>query len=699
MSLFRSFLLFFTFLIAVTAQAQPGAGTSLELDGANDFASTPTINLATSSLTLSAWVKVTAFKTTFPFITSIVGTETPNNTALIRLGDANLAAERVQFVLNANGTQNKLDGTMSLVAGQWYHIACTYDGTEMKTYINGILDGTMSLTGQVSSNDIFAIGRNYGDDRILDGEIDEVRVFDTALTQTEIREWMCQRLTPNHPQYASMLAYWRMDEGTGNSLTDLTGNGNTATFTGSPVWRTSAAPLGDESVYQYPANPPLSLAHANGDSLTITTAGTNVNGIHLYRVDSVPNVTQPTLPMTALDTTRYWGVFFAGAGSGYTLEYDFTNHPNVPNICNLGWAERVNPTASNWSLVTVSNIDFANNTLEVQVNGSGQFIFGSTPQGPVNVTWDVTDNLCFGDSAGQAIVTPAGGLPPYTYQWSTSGNTDSTETGLLGGWTVVTVTDGNNCTTIDSIEISDPTEIILTIDSVKDVTCEGGNDGMIITSTTGGALPYFIQWDDPNMQMSPTAINLEEGLYTIMLEDNNGCPVSATTTVGFIFPSPQPDLGNDITTSESFADLMVSGGPFSSYAWSNGANATTTRVFASGTYTVTVTDDNGCTGTDEIEVTVNLIDGIEDLENHYDLTLFPQPSQNDAVQLQINAPSNEILKLELMDLTGKQLWLDRVAIVAGKNNLSIPVAPLAKGLYLLRVTDKQQREHTMRLLR
>jgi endo-beta-N-acetylglucosaminidase D len=215
-----------TAYITVVAPGNPGGNTALLYDGASKYVDAGTVNLSGSALSLECWVKPAAFKTVSPFISSIMGIEDSNNTALVRLGDAGLAANRLQFVLSIGGTGRKLTSTTALTANTWYHLAATYDGTAMKLYVNGVLDASANYTGAASANGVFSFGRNYDNSRILSGSIDEVRAWARALTATEIAANPCQVSA----SAAGLEGYWPCNEATGTVALDLTGHGHLGTL-------------------------------------------------------------------------------------------------------------------------------------------------------------------------------------------------------------------------------------------------------------------------------------------------------------------------------------------------------------------------------------------------------------------------------------------------------------------------------------
>lgn len=214
--------------ITVTAGGGSGANTALLFDGSTKYVSTGTVNLSGPAFSLECWVKPTAFKTASPFISSLVGIEDGNNAALLRLGDVGVPNNRIQFIMTVGTTQQKLNSTALLTAGTWYHLAATYDGSSMKLYINGQLDGQRAQTGAVVANGGFFLGRNYESTRILNGSLDEVRAWTRALTPAEIQANACAVTATA----AGLEGYWPLNEGSGSVALDASGHGHNGTLIG-----------------------------------------------------------------------------------------------------------------------------------------------------------------------------------------------------------------------------------------------------------------------------------------------------------------------------------------------------------------------------------------------------------------------------------------------------------------------------------
>jgi len=226
---------------------------------------------------------------------------------------------------------------------------------------------------------------------------------------------------------------------------------------------------------------------------------------------------------------------------------------------------------------------------------------------PVQLSASVvqTDALCFGESSGSASVFPSGGTPPYTYQWNT-GQTTQSVTGLLAGNYFVTVTDANNCSSIQSVQINQPTAVTMSIYSVNNATCFGGSNGSASVIAFGGIPPYTYMWNTNPMQTTQTATGLSSGNYIVSLLDSNGC----TSLIACSITEP-PAISSvtNFTDAKCFgsntgsASINVSGGtaPYS-YLWSNGLTTSSVTNLAAGNYSVMITDAYGCSHTDAVTI-------------------------------------------------------------------------------------------------
>ncbi len=224
---------------------------------------------------------------------------------------------------------------------------------------------------------------------------------------------------------------------------------------------------------------------------------------------------------------------------------------------------------------------------------------------PVTTSTSQTNVSCNGGCNGTATATPTSGTGPYVYSWAPSGGSGATESNLCPGTYTATITDANGCTGTASFTITQPS--VLAASSVStNVTCFGGADGTATATVSGGTTPYFYTWQ-PSGGNAANATGLSAGTYTCIIVDINGCATTTTVTITEPPAFTASISGANISCfggSNGTATVTPSGGAGGyQYSWSSGGNAATENGLAAGSYSVTVTDANGCTATASITLT------------------------------------------------------------------------------------------------
>ncbi|MBK8658492.1 MAG: SprB repeat-containing protein [Bacteroidetes bacterium] len=205
---------------------------------------------------------------------------------------------------------------------------------------------------------------------------------------------------------------------------------------------------------------------------------------------------------------------------------------------------------------------------------------------------------CFGGTDGTVTVQLVGGITPYSYSINGVQFVPSpTFTGLASGNYVVTLRDSKGCTDFANVTITQPALLQAQIDSIKNIGCNGDSTGAIYISVSGGNSPYNYTWS--NGAVSQDVAGLLAGTYNVAIIDAKGCSAAVGATISQPLPlflniaSFQNVLCNGDSSGD--IDLTANGGvPPYTFAWSNGQTTEDVSNLPASTYSVTVTDANGC---------------------------------------------------------------------------------------------------------
>ena len=230
---------------------------------------------------------------------------------------------------------------------------------------------------------------------------------------------------------------------------------------------------------------------------------------------------------------------------------------------------------------------------------------------PITATYTKVDVLCRGNTTGSIDLTPAGGTAPYSYLWSTGAVTEDVFSLAAGSYSV-TVTDASGCNTVVNVTIDEPATILDITGVETHVSCNGGTNGAIDLTVTGGIAPYSYSWNTGSTNEDITA--LAAGSYSVQVTDANGC----VKNVGFTITQPAPFVVsptlNQVTCNgadDGSVTLAVSGGtaPYT-YSWADGPTTQSRSGLSPGNYTVTVTDANGCQNIQPMTITEPSVLGV-----------------------------------------------------------------------------------------
>jgi large repetitive protein len=221
----------------------------------------------------------------------------------------------------------------------------------------------------------------------------------------------------------------------------------------------------------------------------------------------------------------------------------------------------------------------------------------------IQITAVITNATCNDSSTGEIMASVENGQEPFNYAWSSPVNApDSADLyDLPPGPYIVTVTDANNCTGTNTFTVSQPPALGFNPPYISNVSCFGGDNGIITASPTGGTPPYDYNWLPSGD--SSTIGQLYPGTYSLTVTDVNNC----VDTISYIVSQPSSPLVlnaaaidtvlcNGMAAGSITANVTGGTQPYG-YLWSASPADTlaTASNLAAGIYTVTVTDANSCT--------------------------------------------------------------------------------------------------------
>jgi gliding motility-associated-like protein len=337
----------------------------------------------------------------------------------------------------------------------------------------------------------------------------------------------------------------------------------------------------------------------SGNSFTITPDGTNS--------DTVP--TNTTYTWTAPTIAP------AGSITGASAE----TNPQT-NISQTLINTTTSPATVTYTVTPVSGICTGTPfTVEITVN----------PAISPNVTISQID--CFGANNGEIMTNITGGIPfstgnPYNISWTGPNgfmSNSATISNLAPGDYTLSVQDEGGCPFTETYTITEPDELILTVDTENQISCFGANDGEITVTVSGGTQNYVYSWtrNGAAFSMDEDISNLSPATYELTVTDANGC---GPIVQSFVITEPS-ELSTSLVTQTDVAcfgessgaiDVNITGGTPTetapgvfeyTYAWTGPDGFTSASEdlanLSAGTYTLIVTDANGCDDTLSVNLT------------------------------------------------------------------------------------------------
>ena len=333
------------------------------------------------------------------------------------------------------------------------------------------------------------------------------------------------------------------------------------------------------------------------------------------------------------------------------------------------------------------------------------------PQALVLTEDDINNVTCNGTENGSILISVSGGTVAtgYNYNWTTTDgagiSTGSQDQLALGAGTYnLTVTDDNACEVTSNFTLTEPNALVVT-KTIYDISCNGGGDGVIVVSHTGGVLPCSYYWTtNDGSGLEPVDRNqggLSAGTYHLEITDAVGCITNDTSEINDP-PAIQIDseAWTDATSqgaSDGTITVVASGGTGAlTYTLkpNNKSNQTGAFSVAPGNYTVEVIDENYCGPVASNTITVGYPDAIGDFSEVDLIKVYPNPTSN---KLYLELDYKEKLNVEVLSLSGQIIMKEEIE-PQGFLKKEIDLTGRSKGVYLVRIYNDQVSYKTKILL-
>lgn len=369
------FVFIFQILHSVFAQTDNvGSGRAIQFDGIDDLIDLgDTYHDVNLPFSVSAWLYID------PVVNYAVPIFVTNDNNPIYRGFWFFISNNLiwcEFGDGAGGSNPAFrrgkQAAISNVTGRWIHVTAVMRAPfDISLYINGIdvggqSMGSSNLTMKSSfSGDHPKIGYFLSNDVVYryKGIMDEIRLWNRALTPIEIRDAMCKTLVGNE---TGLIGYWNFNELNGTTAFDKSSRAHHGTFVGNPTRVFSGAPIGETSIQEYRSNwANISKEIIKGeDKLMVSGIESNPEGIHLYTISSNPSQTNGL--GSANINNPYFGVFLASLDNNNTFDVSYFFQNNL--ICNA--YQRMDNSVSSWTNKPIPIIDVLQRAEFVKFPGS-----------------------------------------------------------------------------------------------------------------------------------------------------------------------------------------------------------------------------------------------------------------------------------------------------------------------------------------
>lgn len=381
---------------------------------------------------------------------------------------------------------------------------------------------------------------------------------------------------------------------------------NTTTLGGLPASGVYTTTVRTYSLASYAQKNTLRIPFNAKDSLTLTTPGSySVLSLLGFSsgIDASTDVTvkfadgssavYPSMTLSNWSSTTQPGIF-AGFGKTNRTTDAIYFTATEPKMFSLDI-----PIACTNQSKKISRVTIKNNT-----NGATVWLFSAAGVGKADFATSSSPAVCKGTASGTAKALGIDMYGPLSYTWMPGGQTTQTASNLSAGTYTVSIVDGNGCAFTKTVTVTEPaTSFSITSISSTSVACVTATTGGATVTVAGGNSPYTYTWDNTTPVTTTVTSNsitaLSSGVYSVSVQDNNGCVLTASTTVA------KPNVTIAISTTSLLCGTTANGSATVTsvtgttgaltYSWVPAAQTGSVATGLTGrTYTVLVTDATGC---------------------------------------------------------------------------------------------------------
>ncbi len=294
------------------------------------ISNTSTLN-PTTALTLEAWIYPTIFTYSNAWGTIISNEQSTGSAGYVLTCGS--SSRTLRFAIGNGSSLTELTTSSILVLNEWQHVAATFDGSTMKIFRNGVEVGTKTLSGSiaVSSNPV-EIGRSPRyNERYFHGNIDEVRIWNTALTQPLLQSWYNKSVNNTHTNYANLVGYYEFDNFSNNAQIIAT-VGENGTLNNSSYRIGCNSNFTSSSNIEYQPTK-INAIHPNTGAVNMGEQNVQIMKIEIETIisSSLTEITFTTTGTTTVSDLLNAKLYFTGSSNTFATTTTFGNIVVNPN--------------------------------------------------------------------------------------------------------------------------------------------------------------------------------------------------------------------------------------------------------------------------------------------------------------------------------------------------------------------------------